>query len=109
MDNWFDRLTKAIAGSATPLTGSVSRRDALRGQGAGVAGGFMASLGLAKQALGKDKGDDDSQGDDQGDSDANCNKFCRANFPNDDLKDCKKACKACGRTPKLCKVPGDGF
>ena len=51
MENRFDEVAKALAAAGAGEAAGVSRRDALRRVGLGLAGALLASLGLGGRAL----------------------------------------------------------
>jgi hypothetical protein len=86
MDNRFDELTKSLAEG-------VSRREALRRLGGGLAGALLASLGLAGVA--------------QGASARDCSITCSNFYPPGPARaQCNQVCKKCSNTNNLCPSGG---
>src|SRR5438874_8759979 len=83
MEDRFDALAKSVAGA-------MSRRDALRRCGGGLAAVLLSALGLAPAALGAGGN--------------TCTDYCKSHFaPGTAQVQCKRVCDACGGdTSRLC-------
>src|SRR5262249_13999102 len=84
MTHAFDELAKGMAEG-------VSRREALRRLGGGVAGALLASLGLTRGA--------------EAASRADCRAYC-SSLATKYRKQCQAACQACSSTGCLTGAPG---
>jgi hypothetical protein len=99
MEDRFDQLAKSVAGS-------ISRREALRSLGGGLAALLLSTAGLAPAWAargGNGKGGSSSGGD--------CTAWCKARFaPGAAQVQCKRVCEECGgNTSRLCTAgPNQG-
>ena len=85
MEHWFDDLARTVAGG-------VSRRDALRRIGGGLAGGLLVAL-LPGPASAEQGGGNPGRGNDE------CAHFCNEAFPPGPQRGACKSAAARGRGP----------
>src|SRR5436309_3579332 len=99
MENRFDAAAKALAaGDGVEATG-VSRREALRKVGAGLAGALLALLGMGP-AWGQ-------HGHGGGGGGPNpCKQYCNRYSTKAERDHCLQVCQACPSTTKLCGTNG---
>jgi hypothetical protein len=102
MENRFDQLTKALAGEEPGARAPVSRREALRKVGLGLAGALLASLGLGSQALAAPRLKIGLPGGGKNP----CQDYCRRFATRAERDRCELVCRSCPSTTLLCGKNG---
>src|SRR5262245_54172029 len=102
MENRFDAAAKALAAGDGVEAPGVSRREALRKVGAGLAGALLALLGMGS-AWGQPGhgGGGGAVGSDP------CKQYCSRYSTKAEQNHCAQVCRACPSTTMLCGT--DGF